>query len=284
MTYHKSVLLQEVVKFLDPKPGKVFIDATIGGGGHTEELLKHGSKVLGIARDPEAISYVLDKWKIAENLILAHGNFSQIAQIAKDNGFADVDGILLDLGVSSHQLDEPERGFSFQKKGPLDMRMDKNLNITAYDLINNLEKRRLNEIFKTFAQEELAGPIAAAICSARQVAPIESTYELARIVEKTYSRCRPRFKSGGWKVNPATKTFQALRIVVNSEKINIQECLPQTVNLIKIGGRLVVISFHSLEDGIVKRFLKTSRNLRILTEIRSNPRARSAKLRAAERI
>lgn len=293
MIYHESVLLQEVIKFLDPKPGKVFIDATIGGGGHTFELLKHGSKVLGIDRDQESLDYIQGKFQIEKGLILEKGNFSQITQIAKDNGFSNVDGILLDLGVSSHQLEDPKRGFSFLKEGPLDMRMDKNLNIKAYDLINNFEKRRLHEIFKTYGQEELAGPIAAAVCSARQIAPIASTVQLAKIVEQVYSRCKPRLRSYGRKIHPATKTFQALRIVINSESLNLQQCLPQTVDLLNLGGRLVVISFHSLEDGIVKRFLKTNRKLRILTErpigptlteISDNPRARSAKLRAAERV
>lgn len=300
MIYHKSVLLQEVISFLDPKPWKVFIDATVGGGGHTFELLRKRSRVLGIDQDPDAIAYVQNKWdlerakwKIAENLVLTKGNFSQIAKIAEENGFSSVDGILLDLGVSSHQLEDPQRGFSFQKEGPLDMRMDKNLNITAYDLINNFEKRRLYEIFKTYGQEELAGPIAAAVCSARQIAPIASTVQLAKIVEQVYSRCKPRLSSSGRKISPATKTFQALRIVINSESLNLQQCLPQTVDLLNLGGRLVVISFHSLEDGIVKRFLKTNKKLTILTErpigptlkeIENNPRARSAKLRAAEKI
>ena len=293
MTYHKSVLLQEVIKFLHPQAGKMFIDATIGGGGHTIELLNRGSRVLGIDRDQESIDYIRRKLQDRKELILEKGNFTEIGIIAKKHNFTNVDGILLDLGVSSHQLDDTKRGFSFNKDGPLDMRMDKSLNITAYDLINNLEKRRLHEIIKTYGQEELARPIVAAICSTRQVTQIVSTVQLAKIVEEVYSRCKPRFGSYGRKIHPATKTFQALRIVINSESLNLEQCLPQTVNLLNLGGRLVVISFHSLEDGIVKRFLKTSGKLRILTErpigptlteIESNPRARSAKLRAADRV
>lgn len=292
MIYHKSVLLQEVIKFLDPKPGKVFIDATVGGGGHAIELVKRGARVLGIDRDSEALKYVKSRFE-HKDLILTKGNFAQIAQIASQNGFESADGILLDLGVSSNQLEDAKRGFSFQKEGPLDMRTDPNLNITAYDLINNFEERRLYEIFKTFAQEELARPIAAAICSARQIAPIATTLELAKLIENVYSRCRPRSRFRGKKIHPATKTFQALRIVVNSETLNLQECLSQTEQILKIGGRLVSISFHSLEDGIVKRFLKSSVNFKslterpigpTLTEIKNNPRARSAKLRVAEKV
>lgn len=199
-----------------------------------------------------------------------------------------MDGVLFDLGVSSHQIETPQRGFSFSKVGPLDMRMDKSITVTAYDIVNHFDERRLNEIFKTYGQEKFSRSIARAVCSARQIEPINSTVRLAKVIEKAIP---PGVRKQ--KINPATKTFQAIRIVVNSELLNLQESLPQTTELLVSGGRLVIISFHSLEDGIVKRFLKSQGGLRVLTpkpigpsqsEILDNPRARSAKLRAAEKI
>ena len=293
--YHTSALLQEVIEFLDPKPDKKFIDATIGGGGHTLEILKRGGKVLGIDRDPDAIEHVKKEVHSSQftvhssgDLVLVQENFNRIGQIAKEKGFEKVNGILFDLGVSSHQLEAAERGFSFEKNGPLDMRMDPNLTVRAFDLVNNFDQRRLNEIFKTYSQEKLSWSIAGAICSARQIKPIETTDELAEIIKEVYRRFR---KKG--RLHPATKTFQALRVVVNSELLNLKEALPQTLDLLITGGRLVVVSFHSLEDEIVKRFFKHESKLKVLTpkpigpkdlEIRANPRSRSAKLRAAEKV
>jgi len=291
--YHRPVLLQKTIEFLDPARGKLFIDATVGGGGHAFELLKRGGKVLGIDRDPEAIKHIKKSQKLkakSQKLVLVCGNFSQIGEIAKSEGFSQLSGILFDLGVSSHQLEEARRGFSFIHEGPLDMRMDPNLNVRAFDLVNNFDKRRLNEIFKTYSQEELSWPIADAICRARQVKAIETTTELAKIVEAVYVR---HIKRKNKRIHPATKTFLALRLVVNSELLNLEDSLPQTVDLLEIGGRLVIVSYHSLEDGIVKRFFKQESRLKILTpkpigpensEIEANPRARSAKLRVAERI
>ena len=301
MKYHRPVLLQKTIEFLDPARGKLFIDATVGGGGHAFELLKRGGKVLGIDRDPEAIKHIKKSQKLkakSQKLVLVCGNFSQIGEIAKSEGFSQLSGILFDLGVSSHQLEEARRGFSFIHEGPLDMRMDPNLNVRAFDLVNNFDKRRLNEIFKTYSQEELSWPIADAICRARQVKAIETTTELAEIIERVYQKYIQRKKRGpkaklGVIIHPATKTFLALRIVVNSELLNLEDSLPQTVDLLEIGGRLVIVSYHSLEDGIVKRFFKQESRLKILTpkpigpensEIEANPRARSAKLRVAERI
>ncbi|KKQ90175.1 MAG: Ribosomal RNA small subunit methyltransferase H [Candidatus Curtissbacteria bacterium GW2011_GWC2_38_9] len=293
MKYHRPVLLQKTIEFLDPARGKLFIDATVGGGGHAFELLKRGGKVLGIDRDPEAIKHIKKSQKLkakSQKLVLVCGNFSQIGEIAKSEGFSQLSGILFDLGVSSHQLEEARRGFSFIHEGPLDMRMDPNLNVRAFDLVNNFDKRRLNEIFKTYSQEELSWPIADAICRARQVKTIETTTELAKIVEAVYAR---HIKRKNKRIHPATKTFLALRLVVNSELLNLEDSLPQTVDLLEIGGRLVIVSYHSLEDGIVKRFFKQESRLKILTpkpigpensEIEANPRARSAKLRVAERI
>ena len=286
--YHQSVLLQEAIKFLNVKPQHLYIDATIGGGGHTRQILRRGGKVLGIDRDPESIAYLNKQLRGEKELVIVQGNFNRISEIAREYGFIEVSGILFDLGVSSHQLETAQRGFSFQKEGPLDMRMDKNSNIRAFDLVNNLEKRRLNEIFEKYAGEKLSWSIASAICSARKIKPIETTDGLAHIIKEVYRRKHLRTK-----LHPATKAFQALRIVVNSELLNLEEALPQTVNLLEKQGRLVVISFHSLEDSIVKRFFKYEKRLKVLTktpigpgsgEILHNPRSRSARLRAAVKI
>lgn len=286
--YHESALLQEATKFLNVKPQHLYIDATIGGGGHARQILRRGGKVLGIDRDPESIAHIKKQLRGEKDLILTQGNFNNIGEIAREHGFVRVSGILFDLGVSSHQLEKAQRGFSFQKEGPLDMRMDENSNIRAFDLVNNLEKRRLNEIFEKYGQEKLSWSIASAICSARKVKPIETTSDLTHIIREVYQR-----KHLSTKLHPATKAFQALRIVVNSELINLQSTLPQTVNLLEKQGRLVVISFHSLEDSIVKRFFKYEKRLKVLTrtpigpgneEILKNPRSRSSKLRAAVKI
>ena len=288
---HVPVLLQEVVRFLDPKAGKVIIDATAGAGGHTEEFLRCGAQVLAIDRDPEAIKYLKKSYGsqvINHKLVLAQGNFANIGEIAQKKGFSRVDGILFDLGISSDQLADAKRGFAFAKVGPLDMRMDPNLEVTAYDLVNNFDERRLYEIFSTYGQEKFSRAIARAICRARQIAPINSTQRLANIIREVYGKKNIRTK-----LDCATKSFLALRIVVNSELINLENALPQTIEILKKGGRLAIVSFHSLEDGLVKRFFKQEKQLLVLTkkpvtpgasEILKNPRSRSAKLRVAEKI
>lgn len=285
-TFHQSVLLKEAIDNLNVKKGALYIDATAGGGGHSEEILKRAGKVLALDRDPEAVENL--RKKHLKNLTLVNENFSHIKTIAQELGFQNVSGIIFDLGVSSHQLDEAKRGFSFQNEGPLDMRMDPNLNVTASDLVNNFEKRRLYEIIKEFGEEELSWPIAGAISSARQIAKINSTKRLAEIVSEVYRKCHKKSK-----LHPATKTFQALRIVINSELLNLKEALPQAIEILEKGARLEVISFHSLEDAIVKRFFKQAACLKTITktpigpgagEILKNPRSRSAKLRIAERI
>lgn len=284
--FHKSVLKTEAIDFLNVKIGGIYLDATVGGGGHTEEIIRRGGIVIGLDRDPEAIEYV--KSKDLKKLTLVNVNFSHIKKVLEDLAVEKVDGILFDLGVSSHQLDKGERGFSFQKEGPLDMRMDPKLTVTAYDIINHFDTRRLNEVFSDFGEERFGWRIASAINVARKVKAFSSTQELAACVSEVYWRARVKTK-----LHPATKVFQALRIVVNSEILNLEEILPQTVKILKISGRLVVISFHSLEDKVVKRVFKQEKELKILTkkpvgpdleEIKINPRARSAKLRAAEKI
>lgn len=296
MRLHTPVLLQTTIEFLDPGPGKSFIDATAGFGGHTEELMKRGSRVLGIDRDPEAIEYLKKSQESgvrSQELVLVRGNFADIGQIAREAGFGKVDGILFDLGVSSVQLESPQRGFSFTRDGPLDMRMDPALGLSAGEIVNNFEKRRLYEIFKNYGQEKFAGAIAGAICRARELKPIETTAELARVIEEVYKTGGVRKRNKAKKLHPATKAFLALRIVVNSELLNLEKALPQTAELLNKKGRLATISFQSLEDGIVKRFFKHQRNFKVLTpkpigpektEILANPRSRSAKLRVVERI
>jgi len=287
VTYeHVSVLVKETLEYLKVEKGKKYIDATAGGGGHSKGILSRGGMVLAIDRDPEAVKHLIEL-KI-KNLTVKRQNFAHIYIAAKENGFVSVSGIVFDLGLSSNQLKDPQRGFSFQSNGPLDMRTDPSLQVTAADIINNFEKRRLHEIFQKYSQERFSRPIADAIDVSRQIKPITTTGDLAKIVREVY-----RVKKINTKLDPATKVFQALRIVVNSELLNLEDALKQTDRILKGGGRLVIISFHSLEDAIVKHFFKNSSRLKVLTkspigpshlEIAINPRARSAKLRVAEMI
>jgi len=313
--FHKPVLLKEVIEGLNVKEGGKYIDATVGGGGHTLEVLKRGGEVLGIDRDPEAIEYIKkilkarDIKKIREekddalnisisqypNITLVRGNFRDLKSIAKKARFWKVDGILFDLGVSTHQLEIPVRGFSFNREGPLDMRMDPSLKITAYDLVNRLTEGKLYEIFTKYGEENNSRAIARAIVRARAISPIKTCSELARIVAASQGKIgqfgrTSTHPAGG---HPATRVFQALRMVVNNELENLKEALPQAVELLKKKGRLAVISFHSLEDRIVKLFFKNCGQIRIMTEkparakieeIRINPRARSGKLRIGQKI
>lgn len=295
--FHKSVLLQEVLEFISPKKGERYIDATIGGGGHGIEMLKKGGVLLGIDVDEEALEFVKRRWKLEagkwnieeKNLILVRGNFREIDTIARLHGFERVAGILFDLGVSSHQLDTAERGFSFQKEGPLDMRMDKNLTVRAVDLLHALTKGELYELFTKLGEEHRALAISENIIRARGLKRIETTRSLADIIRKVY-------KEKISKIDPATRVFQALRIAVNDELNSLKEALSRALDLLDKNGRILVISFHSLEDRIVKQtFLsfEEERKGKVLTkkpiiageeELKDNPRTRSAKLRIFERI
>ena len=293
MDFHLPVLLKEVVEFLNIEKGKKYIDATVGGGGHAEAILKAGGEVLGIDWDPEAVKFAKEYLKRAcpgTSWRIARGNFAHLKEIARREGFEKVSGVLFDLGVSSHQLEALERGFSFQVDALLDMRMDPSLAVTAADLLKVLSKKQLYALFTRFAQEKRARAIADAIVRARQIKPIERTRELADLVVKVYGGKR---KIKG--LHPATKVFLALRIAVNSELENLKVVLPQAVELLKPRGRLAVISFHESEDRIVKMFFKDAKKreiLKILTkkpvtpsseEIKINPRSRSAKLRVGEK-
>jgi len=272
--FHQPVLLRETISVLNVKKRKKYIDATIGGGGHTKEILKKGGIVLGIDCDLEAIAYANLKLK-TENLILAYGNFRNLKKIAQKNGFNKVSGILFDLGLSNWQIEKSGRGFSYLRNEPLEMRMDFHSKITAADLINNLSKEELNEIFSKFGEEINSWPIANAIVSAR---PIVTTQELTWVI--------------GEDKKQLARVFQALRIVVNDELNNLKKALTQAITLLEKKGRLVVISFHSLEDRIVKLTFKNKQLKPIVKkpirpgkeEIKVNVRARSARLRVAERI
>lgn len=290
--YHKSVLLHEAVDLLQVRAGEKYIDGTLGGGGHSREILEKGGIVLGIDADSDALEFVKENFQFPisnSQLTLAKGNFREIEKIAQENGFEQVAGILLDLGVSGHQFDKGERGFSFQKDAPLDMRMDQDLSVKASDLVNILTKGELYELLTRLGEERFARSIADSIIGARRIKRIETTKELADIVVRAVPR-------GSKTIHPATRVFQALRIAVNDELNNLREVLPKSVAMLVPGGRLAVISFHSLEDRIVKHAFKDFEEKKlgkIITkkpviptelEIEENNRSRSAKLRVFEKI
>jgi len=292
--YHVPVLLEEAISYLKVKKGGKYIDATLGDGGHTLEILRLGGEVLGIDVDSDSIGRVgkrleVGGWKLENEIKLVRGNFKDIDKIASDCGFTEVDGILYDLGMSRFQLEGSGRGFSFQKDEPLDMRADPKLTVRALDLVNGLTENELDALFNKLGEEKFSRRFAGAISSRRRVKRIENTSDLKEIIRKSLPR---GYRRG--KLDPATKVFQALRMAVNSETSNLKESLPRAVRLLKPHGRLVVISFHSLEDRIIKNYINTERpkgDIRSLTkkpitpteeEISRNPWARSAKMRVVE--
>lgn len=296
--FHKPVLLQEILDFLKVSKGKKYIDATLGGGGHTWEILKHGGIVLGIDHDQDAISHVEgeiknSQFRLGEDLIIVKGNFRDIDEIAHLKGFENISGILFDLGVSSHQIGMGERGFSFQKDAVLDMRMDKELGVTAADLLNVLSKKELYELFTKFGEEPRARAISNIIVESRRVRPIKTTEDLVGIIAKGYGRTIESL-SPAHRANLAKRVFQALRIVVNDEINNLQKALEKAPGLLEKGGKIAIISFHSLEDRIVKKtfedweeegkgvILTKKPVLPTTSESLENRRARSAKLRVFE--
>jgi 16S rRNA (cytosine1402-N4)-methyltransferase len=300
---HIPVLARPVFDALSPHEGGVYIDGTFGAGGHTRAILQvAGTRVIGIDRDRSAIAGGADLVEAAAGrLTLAEDRFANLEQVARDLGHASVDGILLDLGVSSMQLDQAERGFSFRHDGPLDMRMGGE-GPSAADLVNAASERDLAQIIATLGEERFARNVARAIVSARAAQPIATTRALAEIIEQVV-RARPG------EIHPATRTFQALRMFVNDELGELATALAAAERILKTGGRLAVISFHSLEDRVVKTYLAergrvvagsrhqpevphAAPSFKALTrkpivaddeEVAMNPRARSAKLRAAER-
>lgn len=289
--YHIPVMLKEAISYLDIKPNHWYIDCNLGGGGHTEGILKAGGKVLGIDLDPDAIEEVSKKNFPLERLILINDNFSHLSHITHTTLTSQpspISGVLFDLGISSYQLEKPERGFSFNVDAPLDMRMDPTVGVTAADLVNVLPEKELSRLFWEYGEENFARPIAKKIVEYRKIKKIETTSELVKIILSVKH-------AGREKIHPATKVFQALRIAVNDELRNLEEALPQALEILQPRGRLAVISFHSLEDRIVKNFFKNEEeksSLKILTpkpigpteeEIIFNPRSRSAKLRVAQK-
>jgi 16S rRNA (cytosine1402-N4)-methyltransferase len=307
---HLPVMADEVIRFLVPKPGCIYVDGTLGGAGHAARILEASAPdgtLIGFDRDAEALRAARERLlPFGDRVRLVHGNFSGLAEALGGFGVERIDGILLDLGVSSHQLDSAERGFSFQKDAPLDMRMDSGSGATAAELVNTLPAQELERIIRDFGEERWARRIAAFIVNARGEAPIETTLHLVDIIKGAIPR-------GAWeeRLHPATRTFQALRIAVNDELASLENGLDLGIRMLNPGGRGVVISFHSLEDRIVKNsFRRLAQGctcpkglpycvcgntplLRVLTgrpvmagetEVEANPRARSARLRAAEKL
>lgn len=285
---HKPVLVKEVLEYLNVKKGGIYVDATVGAGGHSRVICDLGGRILGIDRDPTALELAKQNLSACSDSVLVNVKFSQISEVVREYGFGVVDGVLFDLGISSMQLDNPGRGFSFQQDEPLDMRMNQGESIiTAYELVNALREDQLYELFLKTNQANVARAAARAIVGAREIKKIETTGDLARIIEKSVGRKRH--------IHPATTIFMALRMVVNSETEELEKGLTEAVKILKPYGRLVAISFHSGEDRVVKNFFKHSAKsgeLRIVTqkpilpgwdEIRRNPRSRSAKLRVAEK-
>ncbi len=303
--FHTSVLLDEAIEFLAVQPGGRYIDCTLGAGGHALAIMREtepGGLLLGIDADPHAIEFAKGSLEeYPDSVHLVNGNFRDLKAIARQQNFVPVHGVLFDLGISSMQLAEQGRGFSFQADAPLDMRFSDSQTLTAADIVNGYEEEDLANLIWEFGEERHSRRIARAIVRAR---PLTTTTQLAAVVQKAAPDGRSR-------IHPATRTFQALRIAVNDELASLTSALEQARDVLGVGGRLVVISFHSLEDRIVKQFLAREAkdcicppeqptctcghkaSLRILTkrpvapgpeEVRRNPRSRSAKLRAAERL
>ncbi len=309
---HLPVLAEEVLAMLQPRPGSLQIDATVGGGGHTERILEATNpdgRLLGLDADAAAIARVDGRLRprFDNRLVLRRANFRELAAVAPEAGFDAVDGCLFDLGLSSFQLADTERGFGFRAGGPLDMRFDTSRGVPAAELLATLDADELTALFRRYGEEPKARRIALAIVDARGSAPVATAEELAALVERVVppNPRQPR------RTHPATRVFQALRIAVNEELEALEIGLAAAVDLLRPGGRLVVLSYHSLEDRIVKRFFAAERRgcvcppeipvcvcgrnprLRLVTrrsvtptreEVAANPRSRSARLRAAERL
>lgn len=304
MVEHIPVLYKEIIQYLQPRSGGHYIDGTIGSGGHAAGILEASApdgRLLGFDRDPEAVAYVIDKLSnCSERITVVNKSFGDMGEVAPLIGFNRVDGILLDLGLSSRQLADNKRGFSYKSSGPLDMRFDIGSELSAADLINDMSSADLANLFRKYGEVRNSKRIAIAIVEGR---PISSAKELSDIVE--------REARGRWRIHPATQVFQALRIAVNDELEELSKGIMAATLLMKEGARLAVVSFHSLEDRIVKNYFRdlsrdcicppeqpictcdTKPTFRILTrkvvrpsqeEVINNPRSRSAKLRVAEKI
>lgn len=304
--YHEPVMIGEVLQLMRVRVGGTYVDMTLGGGGYAEKLLESlgpDGLVLGIDQDAEAIAFATERLKKYPNFVAIQSNFSELNKVLDANGIREVNGIVFDLGVSSRMLDAPERGFSFQREGPLDMRMDRSLPQTAADLVNRLPRLELERLLRDYGEEPFAARIARKVTERRDKAPLATTKDLAELVFQAYPG---KLRHG--RIHPATRTFQALRIAVNDELRMLESALSQSLERLAPGGVLCCVSYHSLEDRIVKQFLKSHTERRqyrleeeaiphstvlLLTpkplrptpeETGHNPRARSAKLRAAEKL
>ncbi len=305
---HVSVLLKECIEGLNIKPNGIYVDGTLGGGGHSFKILQllDKGKLIGVDQDTDALNAATEKLKIFEGKFIPyHSNFSKIAQVLEDLEIKKIDGLLLDLGVSSFQLDEAERGFSYMNDGKLDMRMNQNDAFTAYDVVNSYSEHELTRIISDYGEENWANRIAKFIIEERANKPIETTFELVDVIKNAIPAAAR--KDGP---HPAKRTFQAIRIEVNNELKIIEQTIESAVENMNKGGRIAIITFHSLEDRIVKNaFKKLAQGctcppefpicvcggkpvVKIITkkpilpseqEVESNPRARSAKLRVAEK-
>jgi 16S rRNA (cytosine1402-N4)-methyltransferase len=304
LNYHRPVLVEEAVELLAPRPGALVVDGTCGGGGHTERILKTGADVLALDQDPDAIEYAREHLAhVGGRVTLRQANFRNADKIFDELGIGKIGGALLDIGVSSRQLENAERGFSIMRNGPLDMRMDPKRTLTAADIVNQYSEEDLTRLFRDLGEEPAARRIASLIVKERKSIPFRETLSLARAIEKVVSRHGRR--------HPATQVFQALRMEVNDELSALEEGLRVLTSRLEPGARIAVISFHSLEDRIVKNFFRDrsrewldrpewpepKRNpeydLNLITskpvepsaeEQRANPRSRSAKLRVAEKL
>lgn len=305
---HVPVMRDEVLRYLHPRSGGTFLDGTVGGGGHAAAILEACApqgRVLGLDRDAHALTIARPRLAaFAGRTVLVHANFSQAGEVLAHLGWEKVDGILLDLGFSSLQVEDGERGFSFSRSGPLDMRMDQDDDWCAADIVNSASEGELREIFHDFGEERAAGRLARAVVRARSQSPFLTTTDLVQTIEQVV-RSSPQSR-----IHPATRAFQALRIAVNRELDHLTAFLREGYRLLRPGGRLVILAYHSLEDRLVKEAFRLwaatclcppqiqlcccgwSPQVRILTpkpltpaetEIERNPRARSARLRAVER-
>jgi len=309
---HQPVLLWEALRYLLLKPDGIYVDATVGGGGHALEILRrltHG-RLIALDLDPNALQIARETLQDhLERVVLVHANYRDLEQVLDELSIVEVDGVLMDLGLSSLQLADSERGFSFQTEAPLDMRFDPQNPLTARTIINEYREQDLRKILREYGEERFAARIAAEVVRLRKKTPIETTSQLVALIEKTIPKPAQRGYRQGRSLHPATRTFQALRIAVNDELGNVREGLEAAFRRLAAGGRLVVISFHSLEDRIVKRFMKAkaqgcicppdfpicqcgrTAQAKIIgeetpsaEELSQNPRARSARLRALQKL
>ena len=299
---HKSVLFDEAIKALDLNENKIIVDGTAGGGGHSGEIAKRAKRVISIDQDPDAIAVLNERLGDKENVTIVHDNYSNIKNIISNLNIEQIDGLLLDLGVSSFQLDTAERGFSFHKDAPLDMRMSKS-GLSAYDVVNNYDERQLADIIYRYGEEKFSRRIAANIVKARAEKPVETTFELVDIIKSSMPQKAMR------DAHPARRTFQAIRIEVNAELDVLKSTLEDAFDILAPGGRIAIITFHSLEDRIVKeQFAKwcqgctcpkefpvcvcgkkpKGKTFKSISpskeELEENPRARSSRLRIFEKF